>query len=67
MIESQINVLLPPENWNDCTFQNGLCGWELSGAIDDQMFYWNLTDGHLLQENQLTGPTKDHLDSDQGK
>ena len=59
--------MLPTENWNDCTFQNGLCGWQLSGAIDDQMFYWNLTDGHLLQENQLTGPTKDHLDSDQGK
>ena len=24
---------LKPENWLECTFQQNLCGWQLSGAI----------------------------------
>ena len=31
----------PIDDWANCNFQDGLCGWMLSGAIDDQMFYWN--------------------------
>ena len=47
-------------------FQNGLCGWELSGAINDDMFAWNRTNGKLLGDNGLEGPTFDHTQNENG-
>lgn len=50
----------PPSHWLQCNFQNDLCGWELGGAIDENMFYWNRTTGDQLIANQLGGPVADH-------
>lgn len=58
---------LKPEDWFECTFQQGLCGWELSGAIDENMFYWNRTTGQELINLELPGPVVDHLDLKTGK
>ena len=57
-------------NWLHFTignFQNGLCGWDLSGAINDEMFMWNRTNGKLLGDNGLEGPTFDHTQNENGK
>ena len=56
-----------PEHWLECTFQEGLCGWELSGAIDQDMFYWNRTNGKELEQNELIGPISDHNQEQNGE
>ena len=56
-----------PEHWLECTFQQGLCGWELSGAIGEEIFYWNRTNGQELESNELLGPIQDHLENKNGK
>ena len=56
-----------PEHWLECTFQEDLCGWELSGAIDQDMFYWNRTNGEELEQNELLGPIFDHNEERNGE
>ena len=56
-----------PEHWLECTFEQGFCQWELSGAITDEMFYWNRTNGQELVANDLLGPTLDHNGNQKGE
>ena len=55
-----------PEHWLECTFQTSLCGWELSGAINEDVFYWNRTNGQEIEANELLGPIIDHNENKDG-
>ena len=37
----------------------------LSLFIDDQMFYWNRTNGETIESMKLSGPISDHTDNKQ--
>ena len=57
----------PIDDWANCNFQDGLCGWMLSGPIDDEMFYWNRTNGGELESMNLAGPIVDHEEHKDGR
>ncbi len=46
---------------------SGLCDWELSGAIDENQFYWNRTYVNELVSSGLYAPETDHTGSKEGE
>ena len=57
-----------PAQWHECNFEKeDLCGWQVFPSPPDFPFQWERTNGKLLADNGVEGPTHDHDEQNQSK
>ena len=51
----------------NCKFQDGPCHWEWDNELLEDTFYWNRTNGEILSQNNLVGPSADQFEDTKGE
>ncbi len=47
-------------DWETCTFETGLCSWEIDYSFSGDAFFWNRTNSEILESENIEGPNFDH-------
>lgn len=47
-------------DWTLCTFETGLCSWEIDYSTTPDAFFWSRKNGEILDSENIEGPTYDH-------
>lgn len=47
-------------DWTSCTFENGLCSWEIEQHTTESYFFWTRTTSEMLVNENIEGPIFDH-------